>query len=240
MNTTQVKWVAELSHVREVSLAGTANLSYWRDRLAEEHLIPSEIDGRAQVVIVAAAGRFKGVSFQELSFSIRVSPRETGIKRHEFYLVQAFNSCRFFAYCERRLFATPYSHGDVYLSTAMPAAIQLAHNRESIFQAEMSGGAAETSQREPSRSGEESWEGAVFLPACRRRNHRPGRLFFAHVRGYTSTYPFLDSADLCSIRAASGTAICEALIASRFAATQWTIREDATHAKSKTYTQDDC
>jgi len=43
-----VKWVAELSHVREVTQLGTADLPYWQDRLREEKLDPAERDGQAQ------------------------------------------------------------------------------------------------------------------------------------------------------------------------------------------------
>ena len=35
MNTS-VKWAAELAHVREVSLLGTADLAFWKDRLLKE------------------------------------------------------------------------------------------------------------------------------------------------------------------------------------------------------------
>jgi hypothetical protein len=35
-----VKWVATLSHVREVSVLGTADLAFWSERLAREGLLP--------------------------------------------------------------------------------------------------------------------------------------------------------------------------------------------------------
>ena len=49
-----VKWVAELPHVREVSLRGSAELAFWKDRLRKENLIPAEKDGKAQILVVAA------------------------------------------------------------------------------------------------------------------------------------------------------------------------------------------
>jgi len=42
-----VRYVADLNHVREVSLHGTADLAFWKDRLAPEGLSPAEHDGRA-------------------------------------------------------------------------------------------------------------------------------------------------------------------------------------------------
>src|SRR6202034_4248097 len=46
-----VKWVAELAHVREVSLLGTADLAYWKERLRAEGLCPAGRDGQAQILI---------------------------------------------------------------------------------------------------------------------------------------------------------------------------------------------
>src|SRR2546423_13493164 len=43
----KIKWAAQLSHVREVSLRGGADLTYWKDRLASEGLLPLDRDGRA-------------------------------------------------------------------------------------------------------------------------------------------------------------------------------------------------
>jgi hypothetical protein len=236
MNTSTAKWVAELTRVREVSLLGAANLTYWKERLAKEKLTPLECDGRAQILIVAADARFRGISLQELSFSILVSDCESGINRHDAFLVQAFNSRRLFAFCERSFFATPYYYGDVGVSASVPASIQLVNAGKLLFRAEMKSGAATARHRNPSSCGEDGWEGSVFLPANRHRYARQGKMFFARIRGYTKKYPFLDSTDSCSIRP-SGNAILEALIASQFVAAEWIIREDSTHAKSKTYTR---
>ena len=174
MDTWTTKWVAKFSRVREVSLLGTANLAYWKELLEKEQVSPLENDGRAQVVIIAADPRFKGVSFKELSFSILVAARKNGITRQEFFLIQSFNSRRIFAYCERLLFATPYYHGDVRVSATVPASIQLVHARQLHFRAEMQGGAVASPPRQPLHCREEVWEGAVFLPATGQRNSRPG------------------------------------------------------------------
>jgi len=93
MNTS-VKWAAELAHVREVSLLGTADLAFWKDQLLKEELLPAESDGRAQLLIIAADSKFVGVRFRELSFCVSVSPPDDGIRQDAAYLVRAFNSCR--------------------------------------------------------------------------------------------------------------------------------------------------
>jgi len=58
---TPIKWTAELKHVREVSLLGTADLAFWKDRLIKEELLPVDCDGRAKLLIVAADSKFMGV-----------------------------------------------------------------------------------------------------------------------------------------------------------------------------------
>src|SRR5947209_20045135 len=100
MNTT-VKYVADLAHVREVSLFGTADLAFWQDRLRFEGLIPTESDGHAQLWVVAADAKFMGVRFRELSFSVLASRHEAGASQDGAFLVRAFNSCRLFAFSER-------------------------------------------------------------------------------------------------------------------------------------------
>src|SRR5205809_54806 len=109
MNAKTIKWAARLKGVREVSLLGTANLAYWKSRLPAEGLVPAEQDGRAKVLVIAAAALFKGISFAEVSFSIVLATGRNS-DPSDAYLVHAYNSRRFFALCERVFFATPYYH----------------------------------------------------------------------------------------------------------------------------------
>src|SRR5690349_1730855 len=104
---SQLKWAAELSHVREISLRGTAELDFWRRRLAEQDLSPAESERRAQILIVAAGAKFRGIRFSELSVSVLVSPPNPSTGEEAAYLLHAFNSNGFFAFCERVFFATP-------------------------------------------------------------------------------------------------------------------------------------
>jgi hypothetical protein len=230
---TPVKYVAEPTHVREVSLFGTADLGFWKEQLAKENLAPAESAGRAQLLIIAADLKFMGVRFQELSFSVLVAQRDGGIPQHGAFLLRAFNTCRFFAFCERVFFSTPYYYGAVRVSAAFPASMQLAQRGETLFRAEMQ--ADPTGSREPVRTGEDGWEAPVFLPATRRGKDRPGRLFFARIKGHTRTYPFLPSIDSITITPSRGSEVLQALLDSQFTGQEWAVREDATHAKSKTY-----
>jgi hypothetical protein len=211
-----------------VSLLGTADAAFWKARLHGETLALAESDRQAQILIVAADAKFLGVRFRELSFSALVSQPDGA------YLTQAFNSCRLFAFCERVLFSTPYDHGDVRVSASFPPSIQLSRGGEVVFRAELQAGAS-APRREPSRRGEGGWEGPVFLPASRRRTGHSERLFFARITGHTQTYPFLPGQDSMTIRPSPADEVLQALIDSHFVGREWAVREDATHAKSKTY-----
>jgi len=237
MNTNKIKWAPELSGVQEVSLVGAANLSYWTKQLSQEGLRPLEKDGQAQVLIIAAGARFLGLRFQEMSICVLASTDEAASSQQEAFLVHAFNSRRFFAFCERALFSTPYYYGDVRASPEIPASIEVADARAVLFRAEMQRRDAGAPQRKPSRSADDGWEGCVYLPTRQARSDHRRQLFFARLKGYTKSYTFLQHEDSCLIRPARKHPALEALIASQFAPTEWIIRENATHAKSKTYRQ---
>ena len=175
-----------------------------------------------------------GVRFRELSFSVLVSRLEAGVRQDAAYLVRAFNSCRLFAFCERVFFSTPYFHGDVRVSASLPASMHLVKQGEVVFAAEM-GADASGPERDASRCGEDGWEGPVFLPASRRGKGRQGKLFVARLRGYTRTYPFLPGTDSVAIRPSPDSEFLQTLRDSHFVAKEWIVREDARHAKSKTY-----
>jgi hypothetical protein len=216
-----IQYVATIPHVREVSILGTADLEFWTERLRTEKLVPLAVDGRAQILVIAADLRFLGVPFQEISFSVTIEGSGA-------FLVQAFNSRRFFAFWERNVFGTPYAFGDVQVSASFPASVQLTRDGEPLFRAAMG-----TATPEPGASPyQDGWEGPVFLP---RRGRKSGRLFFARIRGACRPVGFVPSRDVLEIRPASGLPVFQALIDSRFEATQWLVRQDAVHAKSKTY-----
>jgi hypothetical protein len=229
-----IGWAAELAHVREVTLRGTADLSFWKDWLMEHDLRPSEHDGKAQFLIVAADSKYMGICFRELSFSVLVSPQEVGAQQDAVYLVRAFNSSRLFTFCERVFFSTPYCHADVRISVSFPVAVDVVKNGEVVFAAQMQAGASGF-ERQTSHHGEDGWEGPIFLPGTSRRKGRKGKVFFARLRGDTKTYPFLVSNDSMTIKPSPDCDILRALSESHFVAKEWVVRADATHARSKTY-----
>jgi hypothetical protein len=234
MCAKQIQWAAQLNGVQEVSLLGTADLPYWQQRLAAEQLTPIERDGRAQLLIISAAARYMGVRFRELSFSVLATCPEMPPGQQGAYLVQAYNSSRFFAFCERALFATPYNYGDVQLSTAPPASIQLLIAGELRFYVEMRSQVGGAPRRAPAQIADSGWEGPVFLPSASGRGARPPKLFFAQVRGRTEFYPFDHELDWFSFQSPPVAPIFTALLDSHFTPTEWLIRQHASHRKSKT------
>jgi hypothetical protein len=234
--TEPIKYVAELSHVREVTLLGTADLAYWAERLTREDLTPIERDGFAQVMIIAADSKHMGVKFREVSFSILASGRHDERTQKGAYLLQAFNSCRFFAFCERVFFSTPYAHADVLVSAAFPPRVQIGRRGRATFHTELKPNDA-TAPHQPPGWGEHAWLGPVFLPASTR--HRDGkrphrRMFFARLIGHTFVYDFREDRDSMSITP-DGVEAIHSLVESHFTPREWLVRPDAAHAKSKTY-----
>ena len=204
----------------------------------EEKLDPAERDGQAQVMVSAAELKYWGVRFREVSFSVQVRPVEDLTRPNAAYLLGAYNSLRMFAFVERVFFSTPYRYGDVRVSASLPAFVHIFKNDDVVFRAEMAADGVGPG-REPSQVGEDGWDGPVFLPEKHRSKDGPGRLFFARVRGNTRAYPLLPSQDVVAIKPSIGCEVLQALSDSHFVAQQWNIREDAAHAKSKTYKRTD-
>src|SRR4029079_4652040 len=99
--SSPITFAADIQPVREVSLLGSAGLNFWKQRCENEGLTPIEREGKAQLLIIAAAMRFKRIRFRELSFSVLVRREQ----KEAAFLVHAFNTVRFFAFVERSLFA---------------------------------------------------------------------------------------------------------------------------------------
>ena len=219
-----IHYVAKLPHVREVSIVGAADLAFWRDRLRAENLAPLACEGRAQILFIAADSLYMGIPFQELSVSVAL---DTGA-----FLVQAFNSSPFFAFCERTFFGTPYLAGGIRLTASLPASVELTRKQRLLFRAEMGAGAA------PSAPGtfpyQDGWEGPLFLPA-RPKDRDRGRLFFAQIRGAAQAVAFQPARDVLEIHPSNELPVLQNLIDSAFQATHWLVRKDSMHAKSKTY-----
>ena len=228
-----IRYVAEPSQVREVSLLGTADLAFWDSRLQKENLRPLQRGGRAQILIIAAEMTYLGIRFTEVSFSVLVFVPEYETQDSAF-LVHAFNSCRLFAFCESSFFATPYSHANCHVSVSDCASIEITLRGKHFFGAKMLLDAPGF-HRKPSCAGLNGWEGPIFLPRRPRDLEGDTRLFFGRIKGHTLTYPFASGADCVSIAPSGDSRILQSLLDSEFTGEEWRVRPDATHGKSRTY-----
>lgn len=220
-----VRYVAEFRGAHEVTLAGTADLAFWRARLAEHGFSVRDSSGKARILISSVSARWMGVAFREATISIAIAPPPDEPGSEAFFLVQAFHSSRWFAFCEQAFFRTPYAHAAVRVVAGLPAAIALARADGTTLEARMS--STSVADRVPSRSGEDGWQGPVFLPSG------GGRRMYARIGGLTQVYPF-SAADAVTLTPGTDDRVVAWLAESRFAGVEWILRPSAAHARSKT------
>jgi hypothetical protein len=197
VNST-LNYIAVLPHVREIAPPGTADLDFWKERLAEEDLSPLEFGGHAHILISAMESRFRGVRFREISITVFARRDDGDGGQDGLFLALAFNSSRFFAFEERALFSTPYRHGRIRVDTVLPGSIVLFDGPDSALDAVMAHDVRALSG-EPMRVGDDGWEGRIFLPRDRHTPRASGEWFFAKVAGHTRVYPFLPAGDQVKI-----------------------------------------
>ena len=230
---TPIKYVAEIKDAREVTLLGKADLAFWDTWLQADDLRPVNSDGKARVFISAVASKFRGVRFSELSISIGIFMEDNPAQQDAVYLVQAFNSSRLFSFIERTLFHTPYCRQQVQVDSCLPTSFHVIQDQGVSLGAAMAP-ESNGSQREPIRSGQERWEGPIFLPGRKRGKSHQGQLFYARLHGDTQVYAFNPSTDVITLRPTQRFPVLQALVDSHFSGQEWILRRTATHARSKT------
>ena len=223
MKPPDIAYIATIAPVRELILAGSADLAYWRQRLAAVGLFPHDDSGRAAVSISAIAGRFRGLPFREVSVAVVVGERDDG-PADAIYLAGAFNSSRPLAWAERAFFRTPYQLADIRLSEPPAVAAAVTVAGQVVYRAERRAAPSEPLRREA-----QTWEGRIFLPPHGARRE----LFYARLAGPTDVYPY-DPADTLTIRP-QGDDVLYCLVESGFAGHEWRVRAAAVHARSRTH-----
>jgi hypothetical protein len=220
----KAKFVAIVEGVRELRLIGSADLDFWNGRLAGKPFRSFDAGGFAEIVVSATELVWKGFKFNEATVSLAVADHRDAQKQVGYYLLHAFNSNRFFAFCERTFFSTPYFFGRVGLRETMPCSLTVRSNDQTGFDAEMSAAAR------PVEEADESWEGAVFLPGAAGRR----KYFIARLAGRAKIWP-VDETDRIELRGGGRFGVFEALADSGLRGREWRARSRAFHAKSKTY-----
>lgn len=213
------KFAAIVNDVRELRLIGTAKLDFWNQYLADKPYQTFDKNGFAEITISATELVWKGFRFNELTIFLSIAEKDNPKKEAGVFLLHAFNSNRFFAFCERTFFSTPYYFGKINLSENLPCVMRL----ENLFEAKMC-----NAQRQIDEV-EDNWEGSVFLP-----KNRGEKYFIAKLSGETKVCPFAGS-DKIELKSDANHSIFDSLIKSDFTGKEWRMRSNAFHAKSKTY-----
>ena len=220
-----IKYAADLYNVKEVTLHGTADLSFWETVLHGENLFPYHERGKAVLLLSAIEAKWRRFRFKEFVIAVGICLDEDGMSLDGYYLPHAFNSSKFLVFSERVFFRTPYFHGNIRLENKLPASIKLQDKTEVLLQARMS---------IPSTSPIVEyleWKGPIFLPNNRGK-------FFAILAGETEIYPFSPETDQFEIKPSARHRIFQQLIDSNFVGSVWSLRNSSRHARSKTNRRD--
>lgn len=226
MNTkhqTDRDYIATVEAVQEIGIRGKSRWQFWKDYLASSDLILRTDDQHARVSYTVSAIRWKGFSFLESTLVVEIEnpDREGDVAA---YLVAALSTSRLLAFCERTMFRTPYYRGEATFNIESPQRFTVSHRDGSIINASRSS-AAESAREE------DEWEGPVYFSGNR------GRRSFMNVRlaGDIEVYPFRNDVDCWEVESTSDDQIAGLLSRSGFQPTQWRLRTDGTHSRSKTY-----
>ncbi len=232
----KLRFAARISHVNELTLRGSADLEFWVKQLEPEGLVPTAKNGRAQVLIVAADMRYFGIRFQEVSFSILAHVQNRTGRGNGAFLLQAFNSRRFFAWVERTRFSTPYAYARFRGSRGQTSpGIEVHRGNSCLFRATL----GSVAERPISPDASQGWSGLIYLPVAPRRPDETRRAFYAEVAGLTLRIPFMPEHDSIAIDTDSEFSALSALSKSDVVIENWIMRPDADHAKSMTYGRDE-
>lgn len=223
------RYITTVAPVRDVRLVGIGNLTFWQQYLHVLPLVPYALNGTAHVIISSTDFVWQRIPVQEFVLSLVVALPHDPTTPAGFYLVHAFNSSRLLALIERVFFQTPYTHGQTQNTAAPPASITLTTAQRTLLQALMSPNAV------PQRHTDEPWEGRIFLPVRAPGKQRAQPYFFAKFTGACAIYPWT-AADTLTFLPDQDDPVCACLQASHFQATEWRVHNNASHARSKTYT----
>ena len=226
------QYIAEVRNSREVTLSGTADLDYWKQKLRPEKLVPVEQDGHARLMISAVASCWLGVRFSEFLIAVQSQPMpQTAMSGASdgMYLLTAFNTSRAFAFMEQRYFQTPYTYGNVEVQCVSQPSFRLKQRTGEMVMA------VQTTPRAGALKVHEHWEGAIYLPPRPAKSRTPGNVFYARLSGLTEISPFLPGEDTLRITPSRSDPVLGWLLESGFVGREWHVRSAATHARSKTY-----
>lgn len=227
MNTIDpqnAKFVAAVRDVKELRLIGSAALDFWNGQLKGKPFQAFQAASScAEITIAATELVWKGFRFNELTISLAIAGQDDAQKQIGYLLLYALSSNRFFAFCERTFFSTPYHFGKTNLRETTPCLISAQLNNQNVLKATMSHSARPVTEEN------ESWEGAIFLPRARSEKY-----FIGKLSGKSKICSFMET-DRIEIQSNTKDIVFDLLATSDFTGKEWRMRSQAFHAKSKTY-----
>lgn len=215
--TDTIHYMTVIEPVLEVTLLGNANTATWRPILEAEGFHSPQTD-KIPVIISGTQAKYMGVSFRELSISL-------GIDEERFLLIHAFNSNRFFAWTERKLFRTPYYHAQI---TVEPHHIAVLQGKNRLFETSRNANAPTLKEADV------DYQWIICLPKALRKNADVPHYFHARLKGHTQHY----APNLSHFNIGSSNEILSRLAESKFELMDWSVRMQAQHSKSKTFLGD--
>jgi len=217
-----MKYAAVIDNVHEVTILGSAKLNFWKAYLKNFDFYPF-VDNRKGVIIISAINsKFKGIRFSELSISLKISFAENGKSNDGFYMLQAYNSNRFFTIVEQKYFKTPYIHGKIILNNIIPPKIKLVAKDITLLEIEMGDNKTLNGVKH------EQDEFNIVLPGNLEKN-----CFKANLEGQTFSFDFTSNDKFILNENAGGA--WNLIRESAFKPLMWKIRNNAVHKKSKTF-----
>ena len=222
-----VKYVAEIKNVREICLVGSADLEFWKTHLSPLRLAPINFAGHARVLVSCVKLKWMGIAFEELSIAIPIDSRDSGTQ--SIYLASAFNTSRLLAWCERTFFQTPYEHARITMRAEQPWSFELREDTLSTL-------AVHCQRVAPTAKVEDDWTGSIFLPVKGQRTKR--KFFHAKLTGPVQVVPFAETFAELRLRPSMQQSAIGLLVDSHFAPSEWRVRPNATHARSKTFVEE--
>lgn len=217
-----MKYAAVIDNVHEVTILGSAKLNFWREYLKNYYFYPFAENRKTVIIISAIKSKYKGIRFSELSVSLKISSVQNGKNNDGFYMLQAYNSNRFFTIVEQKYFKTPYIHGKIILNDIIPPKIKLIAEDITLLEIEMGDNKTLNGVKH------EQDEFNILLPGNFEKN-----CFKANLEGQTFSFDFSSNDKLLIHDNAGG--VWNMLRESGFKPLIWKIRNNAIHRKSKTF-----
>ncbi|MCA9255162.1 MAG: hypothetical protein KDA33_05965 [Phycisphaerales bacterium] len=222
-----MKYAAVVKHAREVTLMGTADADHWAAPLERVGLTPCRRDDRVGMLISVAAGKW-GIHFREVAIGVAAC-RQPGCNAPDgYYAAYAFHSSRLFAWCERTFFKASHRLATIDLTLDPPASIEIRSETDIALRAAMG------TARERSRQETVDIVFPVFLPNRGDRMASNRNVFHVRIAGETDAYPYESESDFFTVGEDNGALAMPLLAECDFQGTEWLVRRDAIHARTKT------